>query len=287
MSNHKMGASWAPTGLFVLLWSSGAIASRWGLDHASPLLLLTLRYGIALIALLAIAFRRRRWLPARGTRLRVLATGLLMTGGYSISYLFALDRGVTPGLLASLLAAQPVLTLILTERRASAGRIAGLMLAITGLVVIVWDGIAAARLSPAGIGWSLAALGCMTAGALLQHRERQAPVDVLPLQYLAGLALCLLWLPSETLRFDGSAGLFAAALWLGLGISVGATALLYALIARGNLVNVTSLFYLVPGGTVLLDWLILGNPMAANGLAGLAVVVIGILLVFRTARPVE
>lgn len=31
-----------PTALFVLLWSSGAIFSRWGLDHASPFVLLAL-----------------------------------------------------------------------------------------------------------------------------------------------------------------------------------------------------------------------------------------------------
>jgi hypothetical protein len=39
--------------------------------------------------------------------------------------------------------------------------------------------------------------------------------------------------------------LCAAGAWLALVISVGTTFLLYRLIARGNLVNVSSLFYLV------------------------------------------
>ena len=43
-----------PTALFVLLWSSGAIFSRWGLDDASPFVLLALRFGMALVFL---------WLP--------------------------------------------------------------------------------------------------------------------------------------------------------------------------------------------------------------------------------
>ena len=48
-----------PTALLVLLWSSGAIFSRWGLDDASPFVLLALRFGMALVFL---------WLPEPGTR---------------------------------------------------------------------------------------------------------------------------------------------------------------------------------------------------------------------------
>lgn len=73
-------------------------------------------------------------------------------------------------------------------------------------------------------------------------------------------------------------------LWLGLVISVGATFLLYRLIACGNLVNVTSLFYLVPGVTAAMDWLLLGNPMSMRALGGLAIVVVGLVIVFRQ-RP--
>jgi drug/metabolite transporter (DMT)-like permease len=71
-----------------------------------------------------------------------------------------------------------------------------------------------------------------------------------------------------------------AGLWLGLGISVGATFALYRLIARGNLVNVTSTMYLVPGVTALLDWIVLGHPMAPLGLAGLGAIIAGLVLTF-------
>jgi drug/metabolite transporter (DMT)-like permease len=69
-------------------------------------------------------------------------------------------------------------------------------------------------------------------------------------------------------------------------ISVGATFLLYRLIARGNLVNVTSLFYLVPGVTAAMDWLFLGNPLSALMLAGLGLTIAGLVLVLRQpTRP--
>lgn len=96
-----------PTALFVLLWSSGAIFSRWGLDDASPFVLLALRFGVALVFLWLLGWRERRWLPEPGTRAQVAGTGLLLVGGYSCAYFLALDQGLTPGALATILGVRP------------------------------------------------------------------------------------------------------------------------------------------------------------------------------------
>ena len=116
----------ASTTLFVLLWGSGAIFARLGLDHASAFAFLTLRFILALGALLLIGTLAGHWLPARGQRLHTAGSGLLTIGGYSICYLLALDHGITPGVLATLLGVQPILTLMLLERRFAALRLAGL-----------------------------------------------------------------------------------------------------------------------------------------------------------------
>jgi drug/metabolite transporter (DMT)-like permease len=147
--------------------------------------------------------------PERGTRGRNALIGFLIAGLYSVFYLLALDNGITPGALATLLGVQPILTIFLTERRVTAPRL--------GEFRGSWD-----------------------------------------------------------------AGFVLPVLWLALVISVGTTFLLYRLIARGNLVNVTSLFYLVPGVTAALDWVILGNPKSVPMLAGLGLVVAGLLIVIRS-----
>lgn len=64
-------------------------------------------------------------------------------------------------------------------------------------------------------------------------------------------------------------------------ISVGAQLLLYRLIRSGNLVNVSSLFYLMPVVTVILDYLILRNAMPALAVAGMVAILAGLVLVFR------
>ncbi|MFD4836883.1 DMT family transporter [Achromobacter sp. NPDC058515] len=273
--------AYASTTLFVLLWSGGAIFAKWGLSHASAFGFLLLRFVLALSVLLLICARRGRGLPAPGTRKTVAATGALLIGSYSICYLLALDHGVTPGVLATLLGAQPILTLALMERRYPPARLAGLLLALCGLVMVVYQSIALARFSVAGIAFAFAALASMTAGAILQKRIAQAPMDVMPLQYAVSLALCLLFAPFQPIRVEWGLGFIVPLVWMGLVISVGATLLFYRMIQAGNLVNVTSLFYLVPAGTAALDYLILGNRLSALSLAGMAAILLGLMLVLR------
>ena len=280
--NASSAAALAPTALFVLLWSSGALFAKWGLAHASPFVFLVLRFTLALAVLSAAAAWRGHWWPRPGTRVQVARAGFLLVGCYSAFYFLALEGGVTPGVLATLLGVQPLLTLALTERPLSTRRIGGLLVALAGLALVVADSIAAARMGVAGLAAALLALAAMTWGTLLQKRIDQPPADVLPLQYAMALLLCLALLPFVEVRVQWTTGLAVTVFWMGVVIT-GATLLLYRLIQSGNLVNVTSLFYLVPAGTALLDWLVLGNALAPLAIAGMAGIVAGLLLVFNSA----
>ena len=280
---YSLLASQATTAIFVLLWGSAAIFTRWGLDNASPVALLVFRFLIALVALAPLAIVRRRWLPAPGTRLQTAATGLMLIGGYSVCYFEAMANGVTPGLIATM-GIQPILTLCVVERRLQGRRLLGLLLALAGLVLLVWRSLAASPMAMAGILFALAALLLMTFGALWQKRSRQSPADVLPLQYAVSLGLCLLIAPVSGFRFTVNVGLIIPVLFLGLLISVVAQLLLYRLLSAGNIVNVTSLFYLVPAITALLDYLLLGNRLPAAAMVGMVAIVGGIVLVFRTGK---
>lgn len=281
---NRHASALVPTTAFVLLWSSGAIVSKVGLQYGSPFALLIARYVVALIALVALAVRSGALLPTRESRRRVFFVGLSIAGLYSVCYLLALDNGLTPGALATLLGVQPIATLLLTERRASGIRLFGLACALAGLILVVWDGLIAAHFGALGLLFAILSLVGITVGSILQKGEYQPPWVVLPMQYFVGLAFAGAIAPFAPLHASWEPGFVLPVLWLGLIISVGATFLLYHLIARGNLVNVTSLFYLVPGVTTAMDWFILGNPMSLHSIAGLTLVIVGLFAIFRESR---
>ena len=92
IQKHAAGLSML---LFVLLWGSAAIFTRWGLNHSSVAILLIGRYAVALLVLSLIALKTRQWLPDQGTRWQVLRAGFLLVGGYSIAYFEAMGlRGL-------------------------------------------------------------------------------------------------------------------------------------------------------------------------------------------------
>lgn len=279
--NKQMLASQSATSTFVLLWGSAAIFTRWGLDSASPIALLILRFATALFVLLLIAIFRKRLLPKHGTRKQVLLTGLLIIAGYSICYFKAMAHGVTPGLMATIMGIQPILTLCLLEKNLQKERLLGLLIALAGLILLVWKSLTMSFIAPIGIFFALAALICITFGAIMQKNIQQAPTDVLPLQYVVSLVICLFIVPFEHFEIMWNSQLIISVLFLGILISVVAQLLLYRLLNQGNLVNVTSLFYLVPVVTALLDFLILKNKLPLAGLIGMIAILIGLTLVFK------
>ncbi|MCU4563290.1 DMT family transporter [Acinetobacter sp. WU_MDCI_Abxc222] len=279
--NKQMLASQSATSTFVLLWGSAAIFTRWGLDSASPIALLILRFATALFVLLLIAIFRKRLLPKRGTRKQVLLTGLLIIAGYSICYFKAMAHGVTPGLMATIMGIQPILTLCLLEKNLQKEKLLGLLIALAGLILLVWKSLTMSFIAPIGIFFALAALICITFGAIMQKNIQQAPTDVLPLQYVVSLLVCLFIVPFEHFEITWNSQLIISVLFLGILISVVAQLLLYRLLNQGNLVNVTSLFYLVPVVTALLDFLILKNKLPLAGLIGMIAILIGLTLVFK------
>ncbi len=107
MSLRSRWAALGPTTLFVLLWSSGGIFSKLALNSASAFLVLSLRFAVALLALLSLRLFGRRLLPDAGTNRRVAVTGLVLIGGYSSFYFLALSHELRQEPLRPYLARNP------------------------------------------------------------------------------------------------------------------------------------------------------------------------------------
>ncbi|MGF6486916.1 drug/metabolite transporter (DMT)-like permease [Pseudomonas frederiksbergensis] len=63
----------------------------------------------------------------------------------------------------------------------------------------------------------------MTFGSIMQKRITDNPLGTLPVQYLAGLLLCGIFVPFQTFHIEHSIGFIVPVLWMGLVVSVLAT----------------------------------------------------------------
>lgn len=107
---------------------------------------------------------------------------------------------------------------------------------------------------------------------------------MLPLQYGISPVLCVCLLPADVFYVSYTPAFLISVLFLGVLISVVAQLLLYRLLSAGSIVNVTSLFYLVPVITAVLDYLLLGNTLPWSAVAGMGAILLGIMMVFRAPR---
>ncbi|MFT3720790.1 DMT family transporter [Pseudorhodoferax sp.] len=273
----RLLAAAAASGLplvFILLWSSGYVAGKLALPHTGPLTLLTLRFGLAAAVLLAAALATGAPWPRRRADWGHLAVvGLLMQVLHFSCIYCALRWGLSAGVAGLLIGLMPLATALgahlwLAERlglRQGLGLLGGL----AGVALVVAD-------QPLGGAWpayAAAGLGLLglVAGTLYQKRFC-AHMDLRSgagLQMaVSALAVALAAGPGEHFAVDWTPALVGAWLWLGLANSIGAFSLMFVMIRRGQAGRVASLFFLVPGVSALLGFLVLGERLEPLALAG-------------------
>lgn len=286
-------ASWlAPVPLFfVVLWSTGFIAARYGLPYAPPLSFLILRcLGAVLILLPLVLLGRAPW--PRGRILHVALAGLLLQAGYLGGVWSAIKLGMPAGLSALIVGMQPILTAFaapLVGERVAPRQWLGLLLGLCGVALVVYAKLSLNRLAPAALALCVLALLSITAGTLYQ--KRYCPqFDLRTGTVIQFCASALVLLPLAV-AFEGfspalvhihwNIHFVGALLWSILALSIGAIFLLFRLISRNDATRVTSLLYLTPPTTALMAWLIFGESLSPAGLAGMAVAVAGVAFVVK------
>ncbi len=277
---------------FVLLWNSGFIGAEYGLPYTGPFTLVFLRYLAAtiLIALYLLIRKRLKWFGWKVGGLNMII-GFLAHGVWLTCVLFALDNEVPAGIVALLVALQPMATGALsgyvTNEETNPSQWWGLILGFFGVVFTVAFRIDFSNSS--SIFGYLIPLGSVigiTIATLIQRRmeintdKAKLPLDqTLFYQSLATmLALALPAIFVENLAIEWVPKFTFAMIWLILAVSLGAYILMWRLIERLDATRVASLFYLGPPVTMLMAWLAFGDTIKITDIVGLAVVFIGVVI---------
>ena len=186
MGPHHLNALLAAA--FVLFWNSGFIGAEYGLPYAPPMTLLFWRY-LALTALLGVvlALAGRLYWPGGRAAGQAALVGVLAHGVWLGCVLVALERGVPAGVVALVVALQPLATGafagLVTGERTAVSQWLGLVVGFCGVAIAV-----GARLDldqPATVAGLLAPFGsvvAITVASLIERRstlrtpERQLPL---------------------------------------------------------------------------------------------------------------
>jgi drug/metabolite transporter (DMT)-like permease len=274
--------------LFVVLWSTGFIAAKYGLPYAPPLTFLLCRFALVALLMAAVALATRApWPATRIEYLHVAISAWLVHGAYLGGVFLALAGGMPAGTSAMLVGLQPILTVVIARawlgERVVGWQWVGLSLGLAGVWLVVRHKAAFSG-DFAGLLPSVVALAGISVGTLWQKRFC-ARVDLRSGAVIQFTACAVLYVPL-VLLFEGTPirwtpSFVFALTWSVLVLSVGAISLLYWLLRHGAAADVARLFFLVPAVTAVMAFLVFGETLDALAIAGMVLIAVGVAL----ARP--
>jgi len=276
---------------FVAVWGSGYIASKAGLQHAPPFTFLALRFATGLVVLLPLIvyWQRReplRW-PATATDwTHLVVAGLLMHAANLGASHYSQYLGMSAGVTALVLAAQPLATAgiaaTLLGERLRRHQWLGVLIGLAGVTLVVWHRIDVRAVTAGAATAVLIALASITAGTLYQ-RVFCRTVDLRAgsvVQFAATLAVVAplaFLVEGAPVRFSWT--LVAAIGFLVVFASILAVNALHTLMRRGEATRVTSLLYLTPIFAVVLEWMLFSVVPSPLTVSGIVVTCAGVALV--------
>lgn len=280
---------------FVLMWGSGFVATKAGLHYAAPFTFLTLRFtfGIACLAVLVLV-SRPTWPTGPRAWGHVVVAGLLMHAGNLGGSHYAQYLGMSAGIVALILATQPLLTALLLAALGASDRLggrqwAGIALGLVGVGLVVANKIDVDAASIGSLVAVVVSLCSITLGTLYQRRWC-ADADLRSaglIQFVATAAVTApLAIGIEGFAIEPAATLFAAIAFLVIGGSILAVNALHTLMRHGAATRVTSLLYLTPIVAVFLEWLLYGIVPTLVSVVGIVVTCAGVALVTWQRRVI-
>jgi drug/metabolite transporter (DMT)-like permease len=274
---------------FVLLWSSGYPAAKVALTHGAPFTLLSARFLVAgLLCAVIAAVSGAAWPRGRAAWHSAVVGALTLALQFAPLYA-AVAHGVNVGVVALVIGTMPIVTALMGVsfgEQVRASQWLGFGIGFAGVALAVGEGIGGGHGAPLAAYLAvLLGLFAVSVGTVYQKRLG-LNVDVrsgLAIQNLTAAALLLPFAGYEGLRLDGSAALAASLGWLIVVNSLGGFALFFVLLKRGAVSQVAALFFLMPPVTAVLDYLVLGDALTIQKLAGVLVAAFGVYLATRPA----
>ncbi len=287
------GRDYLLLGVLGACWGSNFLAIKLAVVEIAPATLTLGRLAIGAAVLLVVMKARKLAWPAGARRWAMIALVALLANALPYTLIAWGEVRLTSQLAAILIAATPLITLPLAhlvtrDEKLSARRLLGVGLGFLGVVLLV--GVEAFGGLGADLVAQLALLAAALSYAVCTLVARRMPETPPVASALATTALATAYLfplaMAEEADFARAAPgwlAVAAVVWLGAVSTAAATAIYFTLIARVGATFVSLANYMVPLIALGLGGVLLGEAPSWNGLAALALILLGVYL--TAGRP--
>lgn len=281
--------------IFVFLWSTGFIGSRLSAPHAEPMSFLTWRFLIVAVLLAGFSVLMKAPWPRGETFIKAFIIGALMQGAYLGGVFWAIWKGMPAAVAALIVALQPLATAFLSKPMLGeviTGRHwIGVILGILGVSLVVspnlafTEGVTFATLAATIVSMLAISIGSIFQKQWLSDTDMRTANAV---QFFgATLFTAVFALTMENFEIVWNGAVIFALAWLIIVLSFGALSLLYLMIRKGAVSKVSGLFFLVPGLTAIIAWIMFGETLNLVQIAGMLICSSGVWLIttFKTPSP--
>jgi drug/metabolite transporter (DMT)-like permease len=273
--------------LFIGVWSSGYIGGSVAATAIAPLAANLWRFLLGGLLLAGIAGHRRETWPRGRVLGAAAAVGVLLFTVQFGGLYIGMANGTPAATTALIACSSPLLVAAASAAlgwdRLSARQWAGIALGVGGVAITLADRLGRPP-TLAALAWTLLGLAGLSAGTLLQGRLRTSagPAALAATEVAAATLVMAAWAPLEgSLAIPETARAIGSLLWIALIPGVLGPLLFFALIRQRGATRASSLLFVVPAVTAIAAWPILGAPLGATTVVGLAVAAAGLRLTLR------
>lgn len=272
--------------LFILMWSSGYVAGRLGLNYVGPYTMIFLRFASAAVIMLIVSLvTRATWPTSWRQYFHLIIVGLLVQAGQFTALYTGMHFGVTAGVSALIVGTMPIFTALIASfmfhEQLNFRRWFGAFFGVFGVGLVVWHKLSLGHASSLGYLSVIMALCCITIGTLYQKRFCGA-FDLRTGGFVqlmaASIFVSLLAWHVEGFHANWGWPLLGVSAWLSLINSIGAVTVLFVLMKRGEASKVSSLFHLIPGVTAVMSYFVLGETLSLTVLMGFVITGVAVYL---------
>ena len=276
---------------FAVMWSSAFTSAKIVVAHAPPLTALAFRFAISgAIAILIARALGQTWRLTRPQWRATVVFGLCQNALY-LGLNFVAMRTIDAGLASIIASTMPLLValtgwVVFRERLPAMG-VAGLLAGLVGVALITGSRISGG-VDMGGLALCIAGVLALTVATLSVRGASSGGnlLMVVGLQMLVGSAtLALVAILFEEWRVDWTPSLVLAFAYTTLVPGLAATLTWFVLVGRIGATRAASFHFLNPFLGVAVAAVVLGERLGPLDLAGVAIIMAGILAVQLTKAP--